>query len=154
MADVVDTATRSRMMSGIRGRDTKPERIIRSALHRLGFRFRLHSSTVPGRPDLVLPKYRATIFVNGCFWHGHDCALFKWPATRRTFWRQKINANRRRDQVVQAKLRNAGWRQLTIWECAIRGGRQKDILRTTIKTARWLRSPASQSAEIRGPIRR
>jgi len=154
MADVVDKATRSRMMAGIRGRDTQPERIVRSRLHHLGFRFRLHSTAVPGCPDLVLPKYRAAIFVHGCFWHGHDCALFKWPATRRAFWRQKINANRRRDHEVQSKLREAGWRQLTVWECAIRGGGEKAILRATTSTARWLKSATNQSAEIRGPVRR
>ena len=76
-------------MAGIRSRNTKPERLIRCALHRRGFRFRLHSAVVPGRPDMVLPKYRAAIFIHGCFWHGHDCRYFRWPKTRRAFWREK-----------------------------------------------------------------
>jgi DNA mismatch endonuclease (patch repair protein) len=149
--DVVDKKTRSRMMSGIRNKNTKPERIIRSALHRLGFRFRLHSSAVSGHPDLVLPKYHAAIFVHGCFWHGHDCAFFKWPATHRAFWLQKIRANRLRDAVVQSALRESGWRQLIVWECAVRGGGEKPILRSTTKAAQWLRSSTRRLAEIRGP---
>ena len=87
-------------MSGIRGRDTKPEKLIRSALHRLGFRFRLQSKKIPGRPDLVLPKFRAAVFVHGCFWHGHDCPLFRLPGTRRAFWDAKIKRNRERDTEV------------------------------------------------------
>ncbi len=90
MPDVVSRAKRGEMMSGIRGKNTKPELVIRSALHRAGYRFRLHTRSLPGKPDLVLPKYRAAIFVNGCFWHGHDCHLFKWPGTRKDFWRAKI----------------------------------------------------------------
>lgn len=86
MADIVSSATRSRMMSGIRGRNTKPEIVIRSLLHRLGFRFRLHVRELPGNPDIVLPRHHAVVFVHGCFWHGHDCPLFKWPETRPDFW--------------------------------------------------------------------
>jgi len=108
------------MMSGIRSRDTKPERVVRSLLHRAGFRFRLHVSGMPGKPDLVLPRYRAVIFVNGCFWHGHECRLFKWPATRTEFWRAKIGGNVERDKKAIADLVAEGWRCLTIWECAIR----------------------------------
>jgi DNA mismatch endonuclease, patch repair protein len=89
MTDIVDSATRSRMMSGIRGKHTRPERMIRSALHRRGFRFRLHGN-LPGKPDLVLSRYHAVIFVHGCFWHGHECDLFRWPGTRKKFWREKI----------------------------------------------------------------
>jgi DNA mismatch endonuclease, patch repair protein len=120
LADIVDVATRSWMMSGIRSRNTKPEMLVRSALHRRGFRFRLNAKTVPGRPDLVLPKFKAAIFVHGCFWHGHGCHYFKWPSTRRDFWRAKIRANQCRDGVVRAQLADAGWRQLVIWECAMR----------------------------------
>ena len=93
MADVVDRKTRSRMMSGIRGKNTRPELLIRKGLHARGFRFRLHDKRLPGKPDLVLPKYSAVIFVHGCFWHGHDCHLFKWPQSRREFWRKKITRN-------------------------------------------------------------
>lgn len=88
MTDVVDSATRSRMMSCIRGKDTRPEMVIRRGLHKSGFRFRLHDKSMPGKPDLVLKKYNAVIFINGCFWHKHECRLFKWPKTRPEFWRK------------------------------------------------------------------
>lgn len=121
MADVVDKATRSRMMSGIRAKNTQPEMVIRRSLHSLGFRFRLHRTDIPGRPDLVFPRFHAVMFVHGCFWHGHDCQLFKVPSTRPDFWAAKIARNRLRDSDVGEQVRLAGWRQLTIWECAMRG---------------------------------
>jgi DNA mismatch endonuclease, patch repair protein len=121
LPDVVDAETRSRMMSGIRARDTKPELFIRKGLHRLGFRFRLQSKDVPGKPDLVLPRYQAAIFAHGCFWHGHDCPLFRLPGTRTDFWEAKIDRNRARDHEVREQLADAGWRQLTVWECAMWG---------------------------------
>lgn len=104
MADTVPPDVRSRMMAGIKAKDTKPELIIRRGLHAMGFRFRLHAKGLPGKPDLVLRKYRAVIFVNGCFWHGHECVLFKWPKSRADFWREKINRNRHNDRVNSAKL--------------------------------------------------
>ena len=149
MADVVDVATRSRMMSGIRGRDTGPERLIRSALHRLGFRFRLHAKSVPGRPDLVLPRYGAAVFVHGCFWHGHDCSLFRLPGTRRQFWRAKIRRNAERDAEVALQLEQLGWRHLTIWECAFRGPGQIGVEETVRRAARWITSRRTRG-EIRG----
>lgn len=121
MVDVVDRATRSRMMSGIRARNTKPEIMIRSLLHRHGFRFRLHVRDLPGNPDIVLPRYHAVIFVHGCFWHGHDCPLFKWPSTRPDFWRDKIGRNRANDHKASEALLVSGWRVGIVWECAIRG---------------------------------
>lgn len=121
MADIVAPDVRSRMMSGIRGRDTKPELILRRGLHRAGFRFRLHSANLPGKPDLVFPRFRAVIFAHGCFWHGHDCNLFRLPATRTDFWQDKIRRNVARDDAVQAGLDQLGWRVLTVWECALRG---------------------------------
>ena len=136
-------------MSGIRGRDTKPERLIRRELHRRGFRFRLQSSKIPGRPDLVLPKHRAAVFVHGCFWHGHDCPLFRWPGTRRDFWKAKIHRNRARDAEVKQAVLAAGWRHLTVWECAIRGGGEGAVARTANDVARWIRSGRRQ-ADIRG----
>ena len=139
-------------MSGIRGRDTKPEKLIRSELHRLGFRFRLHSSKIPGRPDLVLPKYRVAAFVHGCFWHGHDCPLFRLPGTRRNFWKAKINRNRERDAEVKKAVLEAGWRHLTVWECAFRGRREGVGARTAGEAARWIRS-RSREADIRGKCR-
>lgn len=121
MADVVDAVTRSRMMSGIRARDTKPEKLVRSLLHRRGFRFRLHVRDLPGTPDIALPKYRATIFVHGCFWHGHDCSFFRLPATRTAFWRGKIDRNRANDLAARNALVALGWRVAVVWECALRG---------------------------------
>lgn len=123
--DVVDAPTRSRMMSGIRGRDTKPEMVIRRGLHARGYRYRLHSRSLPGKPDLVFPSRKAVIFVHGCFWHGHDCPLFKWPSTRAEWWRAKIEGNRARDQAVRAELAGMGWRQLRVWECALKGRQRR-----------------------------
>lgn len=120
MADTVSPAVRSRMMAGIRAKNTKPEMFIRRGLHSMGFRYRLHDRLLPGKPDLVLPKYRAVIFVNGCFWHGHECAIFKWPKTREAFWRQKIGRNKANDLRHSVALSALGWRTLVIWECAIK----------------------------------
>lgn len=121
MTDIVDAATRSRMMSCIRSTNTKPEILVRSLLHRKGFRFRIHDSMLPGKPDIVLPKHRAVIFVNGCFWHGHDCRLFKMPATKREFWQNKIEKNRNNDKRSLKILISAGWRVATVWECSMKG---------------------------------
>lgn len=121
MADIVDKATRSRMMAGIRGKDTKPEKLVRSALHRAGFRFRLHVADLPGKPDIVLPKYRTAIFVHGCFWHGHKCRNFKWPKTRKAFWKAKIEGNVARDRKAIGELRRSGWNVKVIWECRVGG---------------------------------
>lgn len=141
MADVVDSATRSRMMSGIRGRNTKPEILVRSLLHRRGFRFRLHARDLPGKPDLVLPRYHAVIFVHGCFWHGHDCPLFKWPGTRPDFWRDKIGRNRANDHNASEALLARGWRVGIVWECAIRGA-SKNIEAVAQSLADWLEGSA------------
>lgn len=107
-------------MSGIRGKNTKPELMIRKALHARGFRYRLHCD-LPGKPDICLPKHRAVIFVHGCFWHGHGCHLFKWPKTREEFWRAKIERNREVDARAMDALLQAGWRVATVWECALKG---------------------------------
>jgi DNA mismatch endonuclease (patch repair protein) len=109
------------MMASIRSRDTQPELIVRRYLHRLGFRYRLAPRYLPGKPDLVLPKYRAAIFVHGCFWHSHaGCRYATVPATRIEFWAEKLAANRTRDRAVAADLQAAGWRVGTIWECALK----------------------------------
>jgi DNA mismatch endonuclease, patch repair protein len=141
MVDIVDAATRSRMMSGIRGRNTKPEILIRSLLHRRGFRYRLDARDLPGRPDIVLPRYHAVVFVHGCFWHGHDCHLFKWPQTRADFWREKIGRNRANDARAAAALRERGWRVATVWECALRGA-HRDLDGVLQRLVDWLQSDA------------
>ena len=153
MADVVDAATRSRMMAGIRGRNTKPEMVFRRGLHRLGFRYRLQSDRLPGKPDLILPRFNAVVFVHGCFWHGHDCPLFRWPKTRRKFWTAKIRRNRERDIEVRRATLESGWRHLTVWECAFRGGGPEAADRTTKRAALWIRSH-SKTGEIRGGKKR
>jgi DNA mismatch endonuclease, patch repair protein len=121
MADIVSPEKRSQMMAGIKGKNTKPELAIRSALHSLGFRFRLHVRKLPGKPDLVFSKYKVLIFVHGCFWHGHNCHLFKLPTTRVEFWQNKIYKNREVDVRNIEQLTAEGWRIGIIWECSIRG---------------------------------
>jgi len=109
------------MMAGITGKDTQPELAVRSFLHRKGFRFRLHCNRLPGRPDVVLPRWKVAVFVHGCFWHGHEgCRYFKIPKTREQFWSTKIKANSLRDMKAVHALSNAGWRVAVIWECALR----------------------------------
>ena len=151
MPDVVAPHVRSRMMAGIRGRNTKPELILRSGLHRAGFRYRIHVRDIPGKPDLVFPKYNAVIFAHGCFWHGHNCTLFKWPSTRQDFWRTKITGNAARDAKTKEQLLTAGWRVLVVWECALKGAGRIPIESVFEQTANWLRSDRRNS-EIRGRI--
>ena len=136
--DIVTPSVRSRMMSGIRCKNTKPELLIRKALFGKGFRYRLHDSSLPGKPDLVFPKYRAIIQINGCFWHGHDCLLFKWPSSRPDFWREKINGNRKRDIANNSELERMGWRVLTIWECALKGRGKLPFEKLVYITISWL----------------
>ena len=143
-ADTVTPDVRRRMMAGIRGKDTKPEKAVRSALHRLGFRFRVHRKDLPGKPDLVLPKHKAVIFVHGCFWHGHDCHLFKWPKTRSEFWRQKISSNVARDHKHILALADGEWRVATIWECALKGRSRLPIEAVADSCAVWLESDESE----------
>ncbi|WP_222012525.1 very short patch repair endonuclease [Rhizobium bangladeshense] len=137
--DIVDKATRSRMMSNIRGRDTGPELLLRRALHQLGFRFRIHAKKLPGKPDLVLPKYRAAIFIHGCFWHRHrQCRLATTPATRPDFWNAKFSGTMERDARVHDALLRSGWRVATIWECALR--KPQDVSTVAEIVAKWLPS--------------
>jgi len=138
MVDVVDPKTRSRMMSGIRSKNTKVEVLIRKALHARGFRFRIHRRDLPGSPDIVLPKYRAVIMVNGCFWHGHDCQLFKWPRTRPEFWHKKLLGNIRRDEKNLARLMELGWRVCVLWECEFKGSKSKTLAEVSDELIEWL----------------
>lgn len=119
--DVVSAETRSRMMAGIRARNTRPEVVVRRMLFAAGFRFRLHRRDLPGVPDIVLPKHQLVIFVHGCFWHQHeDCHLAKMPASNRGFWAEKLGRNQQRDRQNIERLIASGWRVLVVWECATR----------------------------------
>ena len=138
MVDVVDHDTRSRMMASIKNKNTSPEMIVRRMLHGEGYRYRLHGSKLPGRPDLVLRKYTAVIFVNGCFWHGHQCHLFKWPKTRPEFWKTKINGNVTRDEVTLTKLKKMGWRVCRVWECAVKGKTKRNPEDIAGSLVQWL----------------
>jgi DNA mismatch endonuclease (patch repair protein) len=125
------------MMAGIKGANTKPERNLRAALHARGFRYRLHAKDIVGRPDLVFPKYRAVVFVHGCFWHRHKgCRYATTPATRPEFWRAKFAANVDRDKRVEGELLLSGWRVATVWECALRLPQEQAV----DAVAEWLKS--------------
>lgn len=121
MADIKTTESRSYNMSRIAGKDTKPEELVRKYLFSKGFRYRKNVRKLPGTPDLVVPKYRTVIFVNGCFWHGHEgCKYFVWPKSNAEFWRKKIETNISRDQRKEAQLRDMGWNVMIVWECELR----------------------------------
>jgi DNA mismatch endonuclease (patch repair protein) len=143
--DVFTPQKRSEVMSRIRGRNTKPELALRSMLHRLGYRFTVKgpkNKSLPGKPDIVLPKYQTVIFVHGCFWHGHEnCEHFRLPKTRRTFWKAKIVGNRTRDLRNEDAIRSLGWHVVTVWECALR----------TAAARRWLedRLPGLIETQVR-----
>jgi DNA mismatch endonuclease (patch repair protein) len=142
--DIVNSEKRSEMMSGIRGKNTRPELLIRKGLFSLGYRYRINDSRIFGKPDMVLKKHNAVIFIHGCFWHGHSgCGNFKLPSTNSQFWEHKIDANRKRDAEVLNHLRAEGWRICIIWECSIRGKEQLSIMSETIAAvSNWLLSGA------------
>jgi DNA mismatch endonuclease (patch repair protein) len=149
MTDVHTEAQRRRNMSAVRSKDTHPEMLIRRGLHARGFRYSLHHRKLPGHPDLVLRKYNAVVFIHGCFWHGHDCPLFRWPASRADFWRAKIGRNREVDARSALTLTSGGWRILTIWECALKGPDRRPIEDVLEQAGNWLVS-GEATAEIRG----
>jgi DNA mismatch endonuclease (patch repair protein) len=149
MPDIVTPEVRSRMMAGIRSRNTKPEMILRHGLHAVGFRYRLHDRALPGRPDMVFSRYRAVLFAHGCFWHGHDCHLFQWPASRHEFWNAKITRNREVDARSELALADAGWRIGVVWECALKGRTRLPVLTVLESCTRWLRSDEPR-LELRG----
>lgn len=149
MPDIVPSDVRSRMMSGIKGKDTRPEMILRQGLHKLGFRYRLHDRQLPGKPDMVFPRYRAVIFAHGCFWHGHECHLFKWPSTREEFWHKKISRNKEVDATNISRLQQLGWRIGTVWECSLKGKYRINSEEVIELCAQWLTSDI-QSIEIGG----
>lgn len=134
MADVHDKATRSYNMSRIKSKNTKPEILVRKFLFANGFRYRLNDKKLPGKPDIVLPKYKTVIFVNGCFWHGHEnCKYFKLPAKRTEWWKEKFERNIRNDNIEHAQLTNAGYKVIVIWECEVKN---KSIFNTIIDEIR------------------
>ena len=136
-------------MGRIRGRDTNPEMLVRRALYARGLRYRLHDRALPGHPDLVFTRRRAVLFVNGCFWHAHDCELFRLPGTRTDFWAEKLAGNRARDIMVLENLRKQGWRTLTIWECSFRGRLKSEVDDVAEEIVVWLRSDLP-AGDIRG----
>lgn len=143
MADTVGKATRSRMMSAVRAKNTKPEMEIRRGLFFMGFRYRLHAKNLPGTPDMLFPKRRAAVFVHGCFWHQHGCHRSSIPATRKAWWKRKLTGNAERDSGAVARLEDLGWRVLIIWECALRSSNtdKKKALEIIVRrAARFLRS--------------
>lgn len=143
MTDIVDSQTRSRMMAAIRGKDTKPEMALRRSLHALGFRYRLHAKDILGKPDLVLAKYRAVIFVHGCFWHRHKgCRFASTPSTRAEFWQEKFKANVERDERARLGLLSSGWRVATIWECQLRSSVALNAL--GVEVSEWLTSGGTE----------
>lgn len=144
--DIVEPATRSRMMAGIKGRHTKPEMVVRKALHAAGFRFRLHDRRLPGRPDIVLPKWKAVVQVHGCFWHRHaGCRYATTPASNQIFWEEKFTQNVRRDQRDQALLEGLGWRIAIVWECGLKTGQGPS---TVAALANWLRTTPQISSSL------
>lgn len=142
MSDIVERATRSRIMARVGSRDTKPELVLRRALHARGFRYRLHVRKLPGTPDMVFHRFRAVCFVHGCFWHRHSgCSRATDPATRAEFWQAKFRANVERDCKMRKKLLESGWRVAVVWECALRG----ELANRTVETLEnWIRGSARE----------
>ena len=139
MPDTFDSATRSRIMAKVQSRNTGPELVLRRALHARGLRYKLHDSALPGRPDLVFPRFGAVCFVHGCFWHRHGgCPRATTPATNRAYWERKFEANVRRDREHRRTLLRAGWRVGVIWECALRPKGQ--VEKVSVRVERWLKS--------------
>lgn len=139
LVDVHDSNTRSKNMAAIKCRNTKPEVFLRKRLHALGFRYKLNNKTLPGKPDLVFPKFHAVVFINGCFWHAHGCYMFKIPSTRSEWWKHKLFRNRQRDHQQWNELQSNGWRVLVVWECAIRGRQRITESALIDQIAEWLR---------------
>ncbi len=135
MPDRLSKKERSRLMSRVKNKNTRPELLVRSILHRMGYRFRLHRRDLPGAPDIVLPRHRKVIFVHGCFWHGHDCPRGKRPSTRTEFWDAKLDVNIARDRANREALEKRGWKVMVVWECEL-----KDPKAVREKLRRFLKS--------------
>ena len=139
MSDTVSPQKRSQVMAKVGSKDTRPELIIRRGLHARGFRYRLHDRKLPGKPDLVFPRYRAVIFVNGCFWHGHGCELYRFPKSNTEYWTKKIAANVTRDRKHLEQLLELGWRVLRVWECALKGKARLESDEVLTAASEWIR---------------
>lgn len=147
MIDIVSEEVRSRLMSGIKGRNTKPEILVRRALHAAGYRFRLHKRELPGSPDIVMPGRKIAIFVHGCFWHMHEhCRLSKIPSTRTEFWARKLTANVARDSAARKSLNTLGWRVLIVWECYVRGHTDTQSMATDLSA--WIEDERQVQGEL------
>ena len=142
--DTVDKATRSKIMASVGQKDTGPETLLRSALHKRGLRYRLHDRSLPGSPDLVFPHFNAVIFVHGCYWHSHGCYRSTIPKSRRDFWSKKFKANQERDERKIRNLIEDGWRVLIVWECALVGKSRKPIDSVVDAVAAWLKSAKTE----------
>lgn len=149
MADNVTAQVRSRMMSGIRSHNTKPELLLRRGLHKLGYRYKLNDRSLPGSPDIVFPRFNAVIFAHGCFWHRHNCHLFKMPATRSEFWNNKFDTNVAVDERAVQALLSMGWRVCVVWECALKGKAKIPHEVLFSRCANWLQSD-EQELSIEG----
>ncbi len=153
MVDIVDRETRSRMMAGIRSHNTKPEMLIRQQLHACGFRYTLRGAGLPGRPDIVMSRWKVAVFIHGCFWHWHGCALSKMPTTNVPFWTKKLYGNKFRDEVALLTLISGGWRVAIVWECALRGkAAHSELPYLTRQLDNWIRrQPTVPMLEIPEP---
>ena len=149
MTDTLSAEKRSEIMSRVGSKDTKPELLIRKGLHARGFRYRLHMKALPGKPDLVFARYKAVIFINGCFWHGHACPRCRMPNSNKEYWKQKIASNMKRDKLNLRSLLDEGWRVLTIWECALTGRWKLGLNQIIAMASEWLLS-TQPLCEIKG----
>lgn len=141
MTDTLTKQERAALMARVRQKDTAPEVALRRKLHAAGLRYVLHSKSLPGRPDIAFPKFRAVIFVHGCFWHGHDCRAGRVPSSNRAFWLDKVRQNQARDARKTLELQESGWRVLTVWECQIRSGALDETVRNAVS---WLRTQTGE----------
>lgn len=151
--DTVSKETRSRMMATVRSKNTATEFEVRRRLFARGFRYRLHARELPGKPDMIFPRYHAVVFIHGCFWHNHDCRFSRLPDTRQAWWKEKLEGNRKRDAAVLFMLRDMGWRTLVIWECSFRlpaAGRDAALGQVARRAARFLLSKR-RALEISAP---
>ncbi len=149
MADIFNAQKRREIMASVSAKNTAPEMFLRKCLHQRGFRYRLHDKRLPGTPDLVFRRFNAVVFINGCFWHGHDCPLFRIPSSNREFWQKKFDTNRTRDAQNKQLLMDKNWRMLIVWECSMRGRGKLAVDELVSRVENWLQSE-NNYMEVRG----